>query len=155
MLRKCITFLRTRGFGAFIPLDNHIYLHKLTGVVIAVLSLIHTIMHLINFSAVVVYDPILNANNYTMTEWLLTSRPGLFGLCAGWANPTGIILALILLVMFVCSQPFVRRGGSFEIFYWTHLLYIPFWILLVFHGPRYWEWFIGPFLIYLVERVSK
>lgn len=155
MLRQCITFLRTRGFGAFIPLDNHIYMHKLTGCVIAGFSLLHTIMHLLNFSMVVLNDPVTNANNYTLAEWLLTTRPGLYGLCDGWANPTGVMLAVILLIMFVCSQPFVRRGGSFEIFYWTHLLYVPFWILVVFHGPNYWKWFIGPFLVNLVERTLK
>lgn len=50
MLRQCITFLRTRGFTAFLPLDQHIYLHKLTGVLVAAFSLLHTIMHLFNFS---------------------------------------------------------------------------------------------------------
>lgn len=50
MLRQCITFLRTRGFTAFLPLDQHIYLHKLTGVLVAIFSLVHTIMHLFNFS---------------------------------------------------------------------------------------------------------
>lgn len=50
MLRQCITFLRTRGFTAFLPLDQHIYLHKLTGVLVAIYSLVHTIMHLFNFS---------------------------------------------------------------------------------------------------------
>lgn len=49
MLRQCITFLRTRGFSTFLPLDQHIYLHKLTGVVIFIYSVVHTIMHLLNF----------------------------------------------------------------------------------------------------------
>lgn len=60
-------------------------------------------------------DPVINAKNYTLAEWLLTSRPGLFGLVGGAANPTGIILIIILVIMFICSQPFVRRGGSFEV----------------------------------------
>ncbi|XP_049548260.1 NADPH oxidase 5-like [Anopheles darlingi] len=155
MLRQCITFLRTRGFTAFLPLDQHIYLHKLTGVLVAIYSLVHTIMHLFNFTTIVVYDPVINANNYTTAEWLFTARPGLFGLIGGCANPTGIALAVILLVMFICSQPFVRRGGSFEVFYWTHLLYVPFWILVLFHGPNFWKWFIVPGLIYLVERTIR
>lgn len=155
MLRQCITFLRTRGFGAVLPLDNHIYMHKVTGILIAIFSLVHTIMHMLNFTVIVVNDPILNSKNYTMAEWLLTTRPGLFGLCGGCANPTGITLFFVLIIMFLCSQPFVRRGGSFEIFYWTHLLYIPFWVLLVFHGPNFWKWFIIPFIIYMVERTMK
>lgn len=155
MLRQCITFLRTRGFGAFLPLDNHIYMHKVTGILIAIYSLVHTIMHLINFSVVVVNDRKLNCNHYSIFEWLFTTRPGLFGLCAGCANPTGIALFFVLFIMFLCSQPFVRRGGSFEIFYWTHLLYVPFWMLLLFHGPNFWKWFFIPFIIFMVERALK
>lgn len=155
MLRQCITFLRTRGFSAILPLDNHIYMHKVTGILIAIYSLVHTIMHLINFSVVVVNDPKLNCHHYTLAEWLLTTKPGLFGLCGGCANPTGIALFFVLIIMFLCSQPFVRRGGSFEIFYWTHLLYVPFWVLLAFHGPNFWKWFIIPLFIYMVERALK
>lgn len=155
MLRQCITFLRTRGFTAFIPLDNHIYMHKVTGILIAVYSLVHTCMHLINFTTIVVNDPILNCHGYSTYEWLLTTKPGLFGFCGGCANPTGIALAIVLCIMFICSQPFVRRGGSFEIFYWTHLLYVPFWILVLFHGPNFWKWFIGPLFVFLVERALK
>ena len=50
-------------------------------------------------------------------------RPGIFGLIPGIANITGIALIGILTVMVVCSMPFVRRGGYFEVFYFTHLLY--------------------------------
>lgn len=135
MLRQTITFLRTRGFSSYLPLDQHIYFHKLTGTLIAIYSLIHTISHLSNFSKyhntnpkvtahahenfftafLVVNDPIVNSNNFTVTEWLFTSRPGLYGLIPGWANPTGILLFVILTVMFLCSQAFVRRGGCFEV----------------------------------------
>lgn len=104
---------------------------------------------------IVVNDPVINANNYTVATWLFTSKPGLFGLVHGWANPTGFLLFFILLIMFICSQPFVRRGGSFEIFYWTHLLYVPFWICVLLHGPNFWKWFIVPGLIYTVERIVR
>ncbi|XP_062548461.1 NADPH oxidase 5 [Armigeres subalbatus] len=155
MLRQSITYLRNRGFTAIFPLDQHIYLHKLTGMLVAAYSLLHTIMHLFNFTTIVVNDPVINAKNFTTAEWLFTARPGLFGLVGGCANPTGIALFFILLVMFICSQPFVRRGGSFEVFYWTHLLYVPFWILVIFHGPNFWKWFIFPGFIYVVERTVR
>ncbi|CAH1394266.1 unnamed protein product, partial [Nezara viridula] len=155
MLRHSITFLRTRGFSNFLPLDQHIYFHKVTGVCIFVYSVIHTIMHLFNFSINVVNDQTINSGNYTLAEWILTSKPGLFGLIPGVANPTGVALILILIIMFICSQAFVRRGGSFEIFYWTHLLYLPFWILLILHGPNFWKWFIIPGIIYIIERIMR
>jgi len=50
MLRQSITFLRTHGFSMILPLDQHIYFHKLTGVFIFIQSIVHTIMHLLNFS---------------------------------------------------------------------------------------------------------
>ncbi|XP_012271496.1 NADPH oxidase 5 [Orussus abietinus] len=155
MLRQCITFLRSHGCGAILPLDHHIYLHKVTGIVVVLFSVVHTLMHLLNFGTVVIYDEKINAANYTMSEWMLTSRPGLFGLVPGAANPTGIALIIILAAMTLCSMPFVRRGGCFEIFYWSHLLYVPFWILTIFHGPNFWKWFIGPGIIFLVERIRR
>jgi len=155
MLRHSITFLRTRGFSSFLPLDQHIYLHKLTGVLIFCYSITHTIMHLLNFSLDVVHNPVVNSGNYTLSEWLFTMKPGVFGLIDGIANPTGVALISILVIMFICSQTFVRRGGCFEIFYWTHLLYIPFWILLNLHGPNFWKWYIIPGIIYLIERILR
>nr|CAD7426043.1 unnamed protein product [Timema monikensis] len=156
MLRQCITFLRTHGFSMIFPLDQHIYFHKLTGVVIFFFSVFHTIMHMLNFSLIVVNDREgINSNNYTLYEWIMTSKPGKYGLVGGAANPTGVSLIVILIVMFICSQSFVRRGGSFEIFYWTHLLYIPFWVLVIFHAPNFWKWFVVPGVIYVVERLLR
>ncbi|XP_063633431.1 NADPH oxidase 5 [Cydia splendana] len=155
MLRLCITQLRVRGASSFLPLDHHIYLHKLTGVLIGIYSIVHTVMHICNFSLIVVNDPKLNAANFSTWEWLLTERPHLFGLVHGCANPTGFALAVILAVMCICSQPFIRRGGSFEIFYWTHLLYVPFWLLLLFHAPNFWKWFALPGTLYIAERIIR
>ncbi|XP_063990833.1 NADPH oxidase 5 isoform X2 [Diachasmimorpha longicaudata] len=155
MLRQCITFLRTHGFSSILPLDHNIYLHKMVGMTIGILSIVHTVAHLLNFGMFVINDEVLNSSHYSMSEWLLTSRPGLFGLVGGGANPTGIALIMILFVMSLCSMPFVRRGGSFEIFYWSHVLYIPFWILLIFHGPNFWKWFVLPGTIYIAERVRR
>lgn len=45
--------------------------------------------------------------------------------------------------------------SPWQVFYWTHLLYVPFWILVLFHGPNFWKWFIVPGLIYLVERTIR
>jgi NADPH oxidase 5 len=103
----------------------------------------------------VVYDPVFNAQNFTLVEFFFTSRPGLFGLIGGWANPTGFLLITILMIMFICSLPFVRRGGSFEVFYWTHLLYLPFFVLVILHGPNFYRWFIIPGCIFVIERVLR
>ena len=59
---------------------------------------------------------------YNYGEWLFTWMPHCFGLIPGIANPTGVILIIVLTVMVICSMPFVRRGGFFEIFYFSHLV---------------------------------
>jgi hypothetical protein len=49
MLRHGITLLRNIGCGSFLPVDQHVYLHKVCGGVVVVLSALHTLMHIINF----------------------------------------------------------------------------------------------------------
>lgn len=158
MLRQCITYLRSLGASSFLPLDQHLYLHKLCGLLIFIFSVVHTIMHLINFAVYIEPDRDeggMNEDGWTLAEWLLTMRPGQFGLIKGIANPTGVALIIILTVMVICSLPFVRKSGYFEVFYWTHLLYIAFWTLTIFHGPNFWKWFVAPGVIFLVERFHR
>ncbi|KAG7170629.1 NADPH oxidase 5-like 1, partial [Homarus americanus] len=158
MLRQCITFLRSMGASCFLPLDQHLYLHKLCGLLIFLFSLLHTLMHLINFAVYIEPDrgdDGINEDGWTLTEWLLTMRPGAFGLIPGIANPTGVALIIILAVMVICSLPFVRKSGYFEVFYWTHLLYIAFWALTILHGPNFWKWFVAPGIIFFIERIHR
>ncbi len=72
-----------------------------------------------------------NGSRYSYWDWMLTTKPGLFGLLPGWANITGVILILALTIMAVCSMPSVRRSGHFEVFYYSHLLYNVYFVLLV------------------------
>ncbi|KAJ8982927.1 hypothetical protein NQ317_004583 [Molorchus minor] len=97
-------------------------------------------MHICNFSLVVVNDRKINAKNFTTSEWLFTSKPGAFGLIGGLANPTGFALFF---------------HTSSNIFYYTHLMYVPFWILLILHGPHFWKWFILVGVAYGLERAYR
>ncbi len=49
VLRMSLTHMRNRGWNSFLPLDEHIYLHKVVGVLIFLLSWIHTVAHFLNF----------------------------------------------------------------------------------------------------------
>ncbi|KAG0728254.1 NADPH oxidase 5 [Chionoecetes opilio] len=158
VLRNSITYLRSMGGALFLPLDQHLYLHKLCGLLIFVYSVLHTIAHLINFAFFIVPangPGQLNERNFTYVEWIFTMRPGILGLVPGIANPTGVALMIILTVMVVFSIPFVRKSGYFEVFYWTHLLYVAFWTLCILHGPRFWMWFVAPGIIFVVERIHR
>ncbi|EMP36033.1 NADPH oxidase 5 [Chelonia mydas] len=84
-------------------------------------------------------------------EYLFTTRPGI-GWIHGSASLTGIALQLLICMMLVCSSTFVRKGGHFEVFYWTHLSYISIWALLILHGPNFWKWFVVPGFLFVVEK---
>ena len=43
----------------------------------------------------------------------------------------------------------------FQIFYWTHLLYIFYWILLILHAPNFWKWFVVPCGIFFIEKFFR
>ena len=75
---------------------------------------------------------------------MFTVSPGLYGLIPGWANLTGVLLLIILFVILATSQECVRRGGFFNTFYFCHLLYWPFFILLILHAPNFTYFAVVP-----------
>ena len=42
-----------------------------------------------------------------------------------------------------------------KLFYFSHLLYVLYWILLLFHSPNFWIWFIAPCSIFFLERIYR
>jgi Ferric reductase like transmembrane component len=48
MLRLSVTKLRQKGLNFLLPLDKHVSFHALTGKLIGLYSLIHTIAHIVN-----------------------------------------------------------------------------------------------------------
>ncbi|XP_061077625.1 NADPH oxidase 5 [Conger conger] len=147
MLRHCLTWLRATWIVRVLPLDQNILLHQMVGYVIFVFTLGHTAAHVMNFVTLSQGE-----DAHRLWEYLLTTRPGI-GWVGGLASITGVVLQLIISLMVVCSSTFVRRSGHFEVFYWSHLLYIWTWVLLVLHCANFWKWFVAPGLIFLLEKL--
>ena len=38
------------------------------------------------------------------------------------------------------------------VFYWTHLSYLPMWLLLILHGPNFWKWLLVPGTLFFLEK---
>jgi predicted ferric reductase len=91
--------------------------------------------------------------NLTLAEWLLTTEPEINGAFTGWANPTGVALVVILIIVGIGVHPKMRQKGHFELFYWTHILYIPFSILLVLHCDSTFWWLLIPLTIFLYSKI--
>ena len=95
----------------WIPLDLNVYYHKSLGVLLALLSLVHSAIHLgkelntfmleltpgsVNVETNVVPSPTTNTANLSLRQWLLSDQSGLHGTVPGLAYPTGLGLLLVL-----------------------------------------------------------
>ncbi|CAB1325343.1 unnamed protein product [Coregonus sp. 'balchen'] len=88
-------------------LDKNISFHKLVAYMIGLMTAVHTIAHLLN----------------TPTLLVFTSIAGI----------TGVIITLSLILMITSSMEVIRRS-YFEVFWFTHHLFIVFFAGLVIHG---------------------
>ena len=135
MLRHLLTKVRASIFGDLFPVDDSIAFHKIVGHVMMVFAVIHTIAHFANYS--------------TLPE------PVAFYALQTHAGLTGVLLMAVFLVMWVCALDFIRRGGHFELFYFTHFGYIAWLLLALMHGPVFWQWAILPIAGYAIERIIR
>ncbi|XP_040554762.1 NADPH oxidase 1 isoform X1 [Gallus gallus] len=127
-------------------LDHNLTFHKLVAYALALLTAVHTIAHLFNLErynhsqqandgslhAVLSKMHLQDSNkwlnpihsNQTTVEYVaFTTIPGL----------TGVIITLALILMVTSSTEFIRRN-YFEVFWYTHHLFIIYFIGLVIHG---------------------
>ncbi|UYV80303.1 NOX5 [Cordylochernes scorpioides] len=146
VLRRSISWLRSLGLAAVLPLDHHVYYHKLVGWTIGLLSLGHTVAHVANVVQGVRSTPREESEQVRLVfEKLFSSR----------AMVTGWVLLVVLVVMTLCSLPCVRRSGRFEVFYYSHLLFLLYWAVLLAHGPMFWAWLLVPGLVFLAESLLR
>ena len=54
-----------------------------------------------------------------------------------------------------CSVSAVRRSGYFLVFYFSHLNYVLYFLLLLFHAPDFWKWFVAFGCIWGVELTYR
>ena len=89
---------------------------------------------------------------WSYAEWIFTDKPSFLGSINGSANITGVVMMAILTIMFICSLPFIRRRGHFEIFYYTHILYRAYFPILLLHSPTSWPWIVPIAVIWLLDK---
>ncbi|XP_030811337.1 NADPH oxidase 5 [Camarhynchus parvulus] len=146
MLRRSLTWLRSTPLAELFPLELHVRGHERVGHLVLALGTAHAGAHLAQ-AGLARRDWLL-----ALREYVRRARPGVGGV-GGTAPQTGLALLALLLAMLACSLPCVRRGGHFEVFYWSHLSYIPVWLLLLLHGPHFWKWFLIPGSLFVLEKI--
>jgi len=135
MLRYLLTWVRQSTIGGLLPVDDSIAFHKLVGHVMMGFAVLHTVAHLANYTTL----------PEAVTFYLFQTPAGL----------TGFLLMAVFGVMWVCALDFIRRGGHFELFYFTHFGYVAWFVLCLMHGPVFWQWAALPIAGYLIERVAR
>ncbi|CAF4386567.1 unnamed protein product, partial [Adineta steineri] len=68
---------------------------------------------------------------------------------------TGIIEFVIGAIFYIMCLPFVRKSGYFQLFYWCHMLCLPWLIIMLLHGPHFWKWLLIPGFLYLIEKIRR
>ncbi|CAN8187312.1 unnamed protein product [Coccothraustes coccothraustes] len=146
MLRRSLTWLRSTPLAELFPLELHVRGHERVGHLVMALGTAHAGAHLAQ-AGLARRDWLV-----ALGEFVRRARPGSGGV-GGTAPQSGLALLALLLAMLACSSPCVRRGGHFEVFYWSHLSYIPVWFLLLLHAPHFWKWFLIPGSLFVLEKV--
>ncbi|XP_043830356.1 NADPH oxidase 1 isoform X2 [Dromiciops gliroides] len=128
-------------------LDHNLTFHKLVAYMICLHTVIHIAAHLFNFER---YNRSCKANDGSLAFTLSTLYPHENE--SPWLNPfpspnmtvehltftsiaglTGVIITLALILMVTSATEFIRRC-YFEVFWYTHHLFVIYFIGLVIHG---------------------
>ncbi|XP_049777239.1 dual oxidase [Schistocerca cancellata] len=160
MSRNLLTKLKEFSVQQYIPLDAHIQFHKIAACTACFFSLVHTVGHIVNFYHVST-QPIEHLRCLTSEVHFPSDyKPGIsFWLFQTLTGITGVLLFVIMVIIFVFAHPTVRKK-AYNYFWTTHSLYILLYLLCLIHGlarltgsPRFWIFFIGPGVIYALDKV--
>ena len=149
-MRNFLSFLRTTFLCKFLPLDKNIVFHKGIAWVILFWVLVHMGSHHLNYYRLSTTDRTILAQLtpvkggvgdplITTWQWSYTTIPG----------ATGHMLVFVMALMYSSAIASIRRP-MFEVFWYTHHLFIVFYFLLCIHGfpgvlepPNAWMWTVS------------
>ncbi|EGZ28224.1 hypothetical protein PHYSODRAFT_466632 [Phytophthora sojae] len=155
---------RSKFLWRIIPFDDHIAFHKISGSVLLIAGLIHTIAHVFNeIYLYLIATPDEVKRSIFVTRHVSTfvngERPPFTTMLQALPVWTGVILLVITCISFPLAAIPKFRQGKFNLFWYSHMLFGPFLVVLAFHGATSWLarcsayiWITPPFLMYLIER---
>ncbi|KAI0034788.1 NADPH oxidase [Vararia minispora EC-137] len=124
--RNFISILRRTPLNHIIPFDKNITFHKATAWSIVAGSVVHIAAHMVNFTELAFVDPDAKTPGQRFVAFLaanFTTGPGI----TGWI----MTAALGVMVYYAMEK---RRRARFEMFWYTHHLFIVFFINWQLHG---------------------
>ncbi|KAG5843586.1 hypothetical protein ANANG_G00152470 [Anguilla anguilla] len=128
------------GTSARKQLDQNLTFHKLVAYMIGLMTAVHTIAHLFNVewynnSRQGQYDDLSTvlSNQTNLNPILSASTTPTIVAFTTIAGLTGVVITLALILIITSSMEVIRRN-YYEVFWYTHHLFIVFFIGLVIHG---------------------
>uniref|UniRef100_A0A3Q3BIC3 NAD(P)H oxidase (H2O2-forming) n=1 Tax=Kryptolebias marmoratus TaxID=37003 RepID=A0A3Q3BIC3_KRYMA len=160
--RNLITLCRETFLNRYVPFDAAIDFHRFMAMTAIVLSVVHSLGHVVNVYVFSVSDlgilsclfPKVLANNGSEIPpkwywWFFQTVPGV----------TGVLLLFAFAFMYVFASRYFRRI-SFRGFWITHYLYVVVYVLVIIHGsfallqePRFHIYLIPPALLFLLDKL--
>jgi len=163
--RNFISLLRRTPLNDIIPFDKNITFHKATAWSIVVGTVVHVAAHMVNFAKLAAADPTATTPGKKVVSFLavnFTTGPGI----TGWI----MTLTLGIMVFFAMEK---RRRAHFERFWYSHHLFIVFFICWQLHGMFcmiqpdrppfcsfnnigvFWRYWLVGGIIWIYERVLR
>ncbi|TFK52979.1 NADPH oxidase isoform 2 [Heliocybe sulcata] len=163
--RNFISLLRRTALNQIIPFDKNITFHKATGWSIFWFTNIHIAAHMVNFTKLALADTDAKTTGQRIVAFILANfatGPG----ATGWI----MTAALYTMIWFAMEK---RRRAHFERFWYSHHLFIIFFICWQLHGmfcmikpdrPPYcsfntigvfWRYWLVGGVIWIYERILR
>jgi NADPH oxidase 5 len=136
VLRGLLGRVRRTWLGRKLSIDEAVDVHRLLGQVVFALALAHSIAF---------------AFAYQRGHGGLAAAHVL----ASYRGGTGAALMLVFAVIWLFAQAPIRRSQRFELFYFTHLLYVVWVVLLVVHAPAFLAWAGLPLGALAAEQLGR
>ncbi|OQR84573.1 ferric reductase [Achlya hypogyna] len=163
--RSVIDFVqRVPTLWRLFPLEQAMVFHKLSGAVLLVAGLVHVAAHVVNVITLYKLPTPMNAVNSRVVEAIPLFRdakawPSLWIVLGTIPFWTGAIMLLIMVIAVPLAVLPCVRSRHFNAFWYSHMLFIGFLVLLSIHGATSWFstaqsylWIWPPLLLYVLER---
>uniref|UniRef100_A0A7S3PPL8 Calmodulin n=1 Tax=Aplanochytrium stocchinoi TaxID=215587 RepID=A0A7S3PPL8_9STRA len=165
MSRGFLTFIRNAYNGEalnYINLDDNVLAHKMVGITILLLAIIHTAAHICDFS-VIGNASADQVNSALGTNYTAGTKPSVADLwLRSWQGITGLLMLTCFAIAYPGILDWMRKRGHFHIFWGTHQMLIVFSIVVMIHGSQALlgpytavYWILPPFVIYLMNPLQR